>query len=287
MENRLSEPGYLATEYQPSSLDIATDFESFYNMGSENKKLTQLTAPSRIPGEFSYFRGDLTDQAIDMRGYTTVTVEESDFLDDFMALAPDFGAKDRSNLGSLTDLNFCGSLNELDNLPRNSEPQHTSISTSQAQSYSKSSSSIHEQENRFPGRRRIHSSAFAPSSHHQVGSKSLKVMKQKSVGSNESPSGVSLLRQQLQGTLCSTKYKKAQETICKDCNQPFTTKCLLQVCRKSDEVLCQRCGQELTAKCLLQSCSERPQNSFWTKLELTSKWIISNFKWPLSKFIKA
>ena len=127
----------------------------------------------------------------------------------------------------------------------------------------------------------------APSSHHQVGSKSLKVMKQKSVGSNESPSGVSLLRQQLQGTLCSTKYKKAQETICKDCNQPFTTKCLLQVCRKSDEVLCQRCGQELTAKCLLQSCSERPQNSFWTKLELTSKWIISNFKWPLSKFIKA
>ena len=161
MENRLSEPGYLATEYQPSSLDIATDFESFYNnMGSENKKLTQLTAPSRIPGDFSYFRGDLTDQAIDMRGYTTVTVEESDFLDDFMALAPDFGAKDRSNLGSLTDLNFCGSLNELDNLPRNSEPQHTSISTSQAQSYSKSSSSIHEQENRFPGRRRIHSSAF-------------------------------------------------------------------------------------------------------------------------------
>ena len=101
----------------------------------------------------------------------------------------------------------------------------------------------------------------APSSH-QVGSKSLKVMKQKSVGSNDSQNGVSLLRQKLEGTLCSTKYKKAQETLCKDCNQPYTTKCLLQVCRKSDEVLCPRCGQELTAKCLLQSCSERPHNSY-------------------------
>lgn len=261
MENCLSDQGYLATEYQPG-LDIASDFESFYNMNSENKKLTQLTAPSRLPGDFSYFRGDLRDQAIDMRGFTTVTVEESDFLDDFMALAPDFGPKDRSNLGSLTDLNFCGSLTELDNLPRSTEPQTTSISSSAPQFNSKSSSSIHEQENRFPGKRRIHS-AFAPSSHHPVGSKSLKVMKQKSAGSAETgQSGVSLLRQQLQGTLCSTKYKKAQETICKDCNQPFTTKCLLQVCRKSDEVLCQRCGQELTAKCLLQSCSERQQNSF-------------------------
>lgn len=260
MENCLSDQGYLATEYQPG-LDIASDFESFYNMNSENKKLTQLTAPSRLPGDFSYFRGDLRDQAIDMRGFTTVTVEESDFLDDFMALAPDFGPKDRSNLGSLTDLNFCGSLTELDNLPRSTEPQTTSISSSAPQFNSKSSSSIHEQENRFPGKRRIHS-AFAPSSHHPVGSKSLKVMKQKSAGSAEGQSGVSLLRQQLQGTLCSTKYKKAQETICKDCNQPFTTKCLLQVCRKSDEVLCQRCGQELTAKCLLQSCSERQQNSF-------------------------
>ena len=155
MENRLSDQGYLAAEYQPG-LDIATEFESFYNMNSENKKLTQLTAPSRVPGDFTYFRSDLRDQAIDMRGYTTVTVEESDFLDDFMALAPDFGSKDRGNAGSLTDLNFCGSLNELDNLPRSSEPQSSSTSTSQTP-YSKSSSSIHEQENRFPGKRRIHS----------------------------------------------------------------------------------------------------------------------------------
>ena len=92
-----------------------------------------------------------------MRGYTTVTVEESDFLDDFMALAPDFGPKDRSNLGSLTDLNFCGSLNELDNLPRSTEPHNTINSTFQTQSYSKSFSLIHKQENRFPGKQRIHS----------------------------------------------------------------------------------------------------------------------------------
>ena len=111
----------------------------------------------RFLGQPRRLRSDLRDQAIDMRGYTTVTVEESDFLDDFMALAPDFGPKDRSNLGSLTDLNFCGSLNELDNIPRSTEPQNTSNSTSQTQSYSKSSSSIHEQENRSPGKRRIHS----------------------------------------------------------------------------------------------------------------------------------
>lgn len=83
-------------------------------------------------------------------------------------------------------------------------------------------------------------------------------------GGQEARESVSLLRQQLQGTLSSNKYKKSAETICKDCNQIFTAKCLLKVCRKSDEVLCQRCGQELTAKCLLQVCPEKgcDQDSF-------------------------
>ena len=47
---------------------------------------------------------------------TGVSVEESSFLDEFMAC--DF-SRDRSNLGSLADLSsVSGSLTELDNLPR-------------------------------------------------------------------------------------------------------------------------------------------------------------------------
>ena len=47
---------------------------------------------------------------------TGVSVEESRFLDEFMAC--DF-SRDRSNLGSLADLSsVSGSLTELDNLPR-------------------------------------------------------------------------------------------------------------------------------------------------------------------------
>ena len=78
----------------------------------------------------------------------------------------------------------------------------------------------------------------ASTSHHPVGSKSLKVMKQKQGGlsTNDNSGGTSILRQQLQGIPCSNKYRKAQETLCKDCGKPYTTKCLLQVCRKSDEV---------------------------------------------------
>ena len=59
----------------------------------------------------------------------------------------------------------------------------------------------------------------------------------------------------LQGSLCSNKYRKAQETLCRECSRPITAKCLLKTCKKSDEVLCPDCGQELTAKCLLKSCS--------------------------------
>ena len=94
----------------------------------------------------------------------------------------------------------------------------------------------------------------ASTSQQPVGSKSLKIMKQKGGNSNEN-SGGSLLRQQLQGSLCSNKYRKAQETLCKECGKPIRAKCLLKNCRKSDEVLCPDCGRELTVKCLLKSCS--------------------------------
>ena len=75
------------------------------------------------------------------------------------------------------------------------------------------------------------------------GGKSLKITKQQkggnssgggghgghSGGGGEGGSGGSLLRQQLQGSLCSTKYRRAQETLCRECNKPFTAKCLLKV----------------------------------------------------------
>ena len=49
-------------------------------------------------------------------------LQESDLLDDFMSLAgPDLGSRQPSATGSLTDLTFCGSLTELDNLPRQTE----------------------------------------------------------------------------------------------------------------------------------------------------------------------
>ena len=51
-----------------------------------------------------------------------VLLQESDLLDDFMSLAgPDLGSRQPSATGSLTDLTFCGSLTELDNLPRQTE----------------------------------------------------------------------------------------------------------------------------------------------------------------------
>ena len=74
------------------------------------------------------------------------------------------------------------------------------------------------------------------------GGKSLKITKQQkggnssggghgghSGGGGEGGGGGSLLRQQLQGSLCSTKYRRAQETLCRECNKPFTAKCLLKV----------------------------------------------------------
>ena len=76
----------------------------------------------------------------------------------------------------------------------------------------------------------------------------------------------SLLRQQLQGTLCNSEYKRGtshlQDTStynCTKCRQPLTAKCILGTCMKCDEVLCQRCGQELTAKCLMDMCVKQQQ----------------------------
>lgn len=271
METRFGEQGYLATELQPSSEILSHEFESFYNLpGCDSKKLTQLTsAAPRYCQESMFARaGDQRDSiasrhSADIRAFTTsVSVEESDFLDEFMSHDFPAGSRDRSAHGSahgsLQDLSFCGSLTELDNLPRHPDSSSSvsvssgPTSNSSTQSFKFSTLSYHqEQENRFPGNGRNHS-GFGNAS--AVGNKSVKGFKSRGGNANDN-SGVSLLRQQLQGSLCSSKYRKAQETLCKECNKPFTAKCLLKVCRKSDEVLCPDCGQELTAKCLLKSCS--------------------------------
>lgn len=250
MEGRLVDQGYVAADFQLA--DVGSDFESFYNNSSTEKKLTQLTAPA---SSSSYYRTDPREHAMDLRGFSTgVSVEESALLDDAIDYFDARRDRDRSNFGSLTDLSFSGSLTDLDH-------QSSSGGQQQQQHSFKLSSYDQEQENREPPNRRSHSS-YASTSHHAVGSK--KVMKQKAGGlttTNDNSGGTSILRQQLQGIPCSNKYRKAQEILCKDCGKPFTTKCLLQVCRKSDEVLCPICGQELTAKCLLQSCSTDPRQS--------------------------
>ena len=87
-----------------------------------------------------------------------------------------------------------------------------------------------------------HQQAERPGGGGGGGGKSLKITKQQkggnssggghgghSGGGGEGGGGGSLLRQQLQGSLCSTKYRRAQETLCRECNKPFTAKCLLKV----------------------------------------------------------
>jgi len=275
MDSRCSDVGHVTAELtggSPSS-DIH-EFESFYNFTQADKLSHQQQ--TRFPGEFPSLRfnsisGSSRDHVMDLRGLnfsTSVSVEESDFLEEFMSC--DFSSsRDKSNVGSLTDLSFSGSLSELDNLPRTSDQNIVGSNPGfgvQSSYTSKYPSYHHEQENRLPGTRRIHSTYATTSqpssgSASHVGSKSLKVMKHKmSSGGNSSENssgggGGSLLRQQLQGSLCSNKYRKAQETLCRECSRPITAKCLLKTCKKSDEVLCPDCGQELTAKCLLKSCS--------------------------------
>ena len=84
-----------------------------------------------------------------------------------------------------------------------------------------------------------HQQAERPGGGGGGGGKSLKITKQQKGGNSsggghgggggEGGGGGSLLRQQLQGSLCSTKYRRAQETLCRECNKPFTAKCLLKV----------------------------------------------------------
>jgi len=268
MDSRCSDVGHVAREVTGGSpsADIH-EFESFYNF-TQTEKLSHHQA--RFPGDFPSLRFNSTsgsdrDHVMDLRGFTTsVSVEESDFLEEFMSC--DFSStRDKNNIGSLTDLSFSGSLSELDNLPRTTDQNVVGSNSGfgvQTSYTSKYPSYHHEQENRLPGTRRIHSTyatTSQPSVGSHVGSKSLKVMKHKSGGNSSENSGGggggSLLRQQLQGSLCSNKYRKAQETLCRECSRPITAKCLLKTCKKSDEVLCPDCGQELTAKCLLKSCS--------------------------------
>ena len=168
METRFGDQGgYLATELQPSNDVISNEFESFYTFpGSDtSKKLTQLTAPAaRFHQDSAFFgRSDSSRHSMDIRGFSTsVSVEESDFLDEFMARDYPPGSRDRSAHGSMQDLSFCGSLTELDNLPRHPEStssgfSSSSSSSSQQQGFKFSTVYDHEQENRFPGTRRMNS----------------------------------------------------------------------------------------------------------------------------------
>lgn len=269
MESRCGELGYVAAELHPGT--DTNEYESFYNFSNtDGKKLAQLTSQSRFPGDFfpSFSSGGRSaEHVMDMRhgGFTTsVSVEESDFLEEFMACDfPDAGGRDRSvanSLGSMTDL----SLAEVDNLPRaGMSGSAGGLQVTPGSGHKFSSSYDQEQENRFPGNHhRRNPPAHASTSHHLLGNRSLKITKQKAAMSGEPGlGGGSLLRQQLQGSLCSNKYRRAQEssreareTLCRECGKPFTAKCLLTVCMKSDQVLCPDCGQELTAKCLLKSC---------------------------------
>ena len=150
MESRCGELGYVAAEIHPGT--DTNEYESFYNFSNtDGKKLAQLTSQSRFPGDFPrYLSGRGGEHVMDMRhgNFTTsVSVEESDFLEEFMACDfPEAGGRDRSvasSLGSMTDL----SLAEVDNLPR--AGMSSSLQVTQGHKFS--SSYDQEQENRFPG----------------------------------------------------------------------------------------------------------------------------------------
>jgi len=255
MSTEFTGPHYL----EPLGIDFQAEMDSlqsFYN--TDSKKLTQLNVPSRQPGDISCFsRTDPIDCT-----FTSVSSDESKFLEDFMTFASDFGGSSKER-ASLTELTVCG---RTGNLTRpGQEVQAACTVTSLASlpgQYGSGAYGQHQHRDKYPAKKRIHSYTSSPS-------KSLKVSKPRSSSVGESglpaankdreqeSSGTgSLLRQQLQGTLCAAKYKTAltAETLCKDCGRPFTTKCLLQVCRKSDEILCTICGKELSCKCLLNVC---------------------------------
>ena len=155
MESRCGELGYVAAEIHPGT--DTNEFESFYNFSNtDGKKLAaQLTTQSRFTGDFfTSGGGRASEHVMDMRYggiATSVSVEESDFLEEFMAcdFPPEASGRssDRSvasSLGSMTDL----SLAEVDNLPRHA----SGAPGSSLQGSSKFSSSYdQEQENRFPG----------------------------------------------------------------------------------------------------------------------------------------
>lgn len=307
------ELGYLATEC-PLGLDIQAEMESiqsFYN--NDSKKLTQLSAPPRQPGDISFYN---RSDPIDLCTFTSVSSDESKLLEDFMTLASDFGPKERPTLTELTVCDRTGNLSRQGSCPGEMPALQTTCTVTSLSSlpgqYGTGSqySGQHHHRDKYPAKRRLHSSPFAssPTKPMKLAKPSRSMSAGEAGGENRDMSGgggmlatqhgiqpnmgpihpgqgthsgqhplhggqgmhggqgqqagqglqggSSLLRAQLQGTLCANKYKTAitTETLCKDCGMPFTAKCLLQVCRKSDEVLCPLCGQELTAKCLLSVC---------------------------------
>jgi DNA-directed RNA polymerase subunit RPC12/RpoP len=259
---------YLSVEFpSPTSLDLTLAGEhdmEFYTQ-IEPDKIPQQTATTT----FHHLTAleSHKDEPIHAINLTTVNTDnqnqtEETLFDEFISLVDGTQKTDRRltcTSNSLADLSkSCINTSQQQQLPS----YHTTAQQHHYQQRKRAESDepIGEQENIFPARtRRILSTSGPPSFNTtcKPGFTPQKQNYQNNTNISQGGSDGSLLRQQLQGTLCSSQYKRGQETSynCNKCRKPLTAKCILGTCMKSDEVLCPRCGQELTAKCLMDMCS--------------------------------
>ena len=157
--------------------------QSFYN--NDSKKLTQLTAPSRQPGDMSFFNrttdpiGENSSAATPPKRchnvslfpdctFTSVSSDESKFLEDFMTFASDFGPKERPTLTELTVCDKTGQLSRQGlEAPLQSPCTVTSLASLPGQygsggypgGYS-GGYSQHQHRDKYPAKRRLHSTPF-------------------------------------------------------------------------------------------------------------------------------
>jgi len=306
MDNRSSNrQGYLVAEPScPNSfLDISflDNMESFYNNYSDPKKLTKLTGvfpSSHTKGSSSTAGwGALESQTqvdlltsnkepIDLCTITAVSVDESELLDEFIALAPDFGSSGRhKELSDLTS-SIGSSLSELETMEpcftmtqANSQPSSlfaSSSSTSKSLPTSLLSGSLQDQEYRYSAKRRIQS-AYGANTSHGVASKSLKVMKQKAPGTVQSfvePSGgdrwnsqshrptmssmrLETDRDTLRQRHRSNSGKAEQETVLSRHHPAYVGSSNIVKQERTPENICKDCKQILSAKCLINECLKK------------------------------
>jgi len=308
MDNRLSNSqGYLVTE--PLCPGILSDIsgldtmESFYNNYSDPKKLTKLSGifPNNHPTGSSSTPGwgtlesqtqvdllEATKEPIDLCTITAVSVDESELLDEFIALAPDFGSSSgrHKELSDLTS-SIGSSLSELETM----EPRYTmtqadshpstlfasSSSTSKSLPTSLLSGSLHDHEQRYSTKRRIQS-AYGANTSHGVGSKSLKVMKQKPPGSVQGflepqgdrwnsgvgnpgqlghrPTHTSMRLETDRDTLRQRHRSsgKGEDTVLSRHHPAYVGTTSIVKQERTPENICRDCNQILNAKCLINEC---------------------------------